>query len=147
MATSPDSIAWRLALLFLLASVAGWVVDTILRSIRRRRFAPIRPVPFAPLYGLAALGLWAAPAPIAAAGWVAQFVAFALGICVFEYVAGSAILRIRGRRMWDYTDRYFHMHGHTDLFHFFLWGALGLAAYRSALPAVAGLVGLPAHLR
>lgn len=147
MATSPDSIVWRLAALFLVASVLGWGVDTVLRSIRRRRFAPIRPAPFSPLYGLASLGLWAAPASIAAAGWLGQFVAFALGICLFEYVAGAAILRVRGRRMWDYTDRYLHVHGHTDVFHFFLWGALGLVAYHSALPALAGLVGLPAHLR
>lgn len=143
----PDFIVWRLAALFLLASVLGWGVDTILRSIRRRRFAPIRRVPFSPLYGLASLGLWAAPPSIATAGWLVQFTAFALGICVFEYVAGAAILRARGTRMWDYTDRYFHVHGHTDLFHFFLWGALGLVAYRWALPAVAQVVGLAGPLR
>lgn len=137
----------RLLALFLVASVLGWGVDTLLRSVRRRRFTPIRPVPFSPLYGLASLGLWAAPAWIGSAGWVAQFLSFGAGICAFEYVAGAAILRVQGRRMWDYTDRYCHLHGHTDLFHFFLWGALGLAAYRWALPALAGLLGLPPYLR
>lgn len=146
MTIAPQFLVWRLVALFLVASVLGWGIDTALRSIRRRRFAPIRTTPFSPLYGLASLGLWAAPAAIGTAGWLAQFVAFAVGICLFEYVAGAAILRARGRRMWDYTDRYFHVHGHTDAFHFFLWGALGLFAYHAALPALAGLVGLPAHL-
>ncbi|MEZ5293661.1 MAG: putative ABC transporter permease [Vicinamibacterales bacterium] len=136
----------RLCLFFLVASVLGWCVDTLLRSVRRKRFAPIRPVPFSPLYGLASLGLWAMPEGVAAARWPLQFLTFAVGICAFEYVAGAAILRVRGARMWDYTDRHFHLHGHTDLFHFFLWGGLGLLAYRWALPAIAPALGLPGHL-
>lgn len=139
---SPAEAVVRLAVLFLVASVLGWGVDTTLRSVRRRRFAPIRPVPFSPLYGLATLGLWAAPPAIAAAGWGRQFLVFAVGICLFEYVAGALILYVQGRRMWDYTDRYVHLHGHTDLFHFFLWGTLGVAAYHWVLPRLATLVGL-----
>lgn len=133
----------QLAALFLVASVIGWCVDTTLRSVRRRRFAPIRRVPFSPLYGLACLGLWSMPASVATAWWPWQFLMFALSICAFEYVAGTMILGVRGRRMWDYTDRYFHLDGHTDLFHFFLWGSLGLATYHWALPALAASVGLP----
>jgi len=99
------------------------------------------------LYGLASLGLWAMPAPVARAGWVVQFLVFAVGICTFEYVAGRAIAAVRGARMWDYTDRYLHLHGHTDLFHFFLWGALGVAAYRWALPPLAMSLGLSGHVQ
>jgi uncharacterized membrane protein len=132
----------RLALFFVVTSVLGWGVDTTLRSVRRRRFAPIRRVPFSPLYGLAAVGIWATPAPVAAAGVAWQFLAFAVGICAFEYAAGALILRVRGTRMWDYTDRHGHVHGHTDLFHFFLWGALGLAAFHWVLPAIAMPMGL-----
>jgi uncharacterized membrane protein len=132
----------RLSIFFLAASVLGWCVDTALRSIRRKRFAPIRQIPFSPLYGIACLVLWGAPQSIWRAPWEAQFLAFAVFICVFEYVAGALILKLRGHRIWDYTDRYVNLHGHTDLFHFFLWGTLGLIAYRWALPAVASLVGL-----
>lgn len=136
----------QLGALFLVASVLGWCVDTALRSARRRRFAPIRRVPFSPLYGLASVGLWAMPAPVSTAAWPLQFLAFAVSICAFEYVAGTFILGVRGTRLWDYTDRYYHLDGHTDLFHFFLWGSLGLAAYRWALPALASSLGLPGHL-
>ena len=136
----------QLAALFLVASVLGWCVDTALRSVRRRRFAPIRRIPFSPLYGLAALGLWATPTSIAGVAWPLQFLMFAVSICVFEYVAGTMIFGVRGTRLWDYTDRYYHLDGHTDLFHFFLWGSLGLAAYRWALPALAAPLGLPGHL-
>lgn len=136
----------QLGAFFLVASVLGWCVDTALRSTRRRRFAPIRRVPFSPLYGLASLGLWAMPASVATAGWPLQFLMFAVSICAFEYVAGTLILGVRGTRMWDYTDRHFHLDGHTDLFHFFLWGSLGLVAYRWALPALAAPLGLAGDL-
>lgn len=136
----------RLGMLFLIASVLGWCVDTLLRSVRRGRFAPIRPVPFSPLYGLAGVAVWASPAFVARLWWLFQFLMFAVFICAFEYAAGALIFKVRGTRMWDYTDRHFHVHGHTDLFHFFLWGALGLVAYRWALPALARPLGLPGHL-
>jgi hypothetical protein len=84
---------------------------------------------------------------VADVGWPLQFLMFAVSICAFEYVAGTMILGMRGRRMWDYTDRYLHLDGHTDLFQFFLWGSLGLAAYRWALPALAASVGLPERLQ
>ena len=137
----------QLAALFFVASVLGWCVDTALRSVRRRRLAPIRQIPFSPLYGLACLGLWAMPAPVPTLAWPLQFLTFAVTICAFEYVAGTLIFGARGTRMWDYTDRYFHLDGHTDLFHFFLWGSLGLAAYRWVLPALAAPLGLPGHLQ
>jgi uncharacterized membrane protein len=140
------SLLLQFGSLFLVASVLGWCVDTTLRSVRRRRLAPIRPIPFSPLYGLASLGLWAMPAAVAAAPWPLQFLLFAVSICAFEYCAGTLIFGVRGTRMWDYTDRYLHLHGHTDLFHFFLWGSLGLVAYRWALPALASPLGLPGHL-
>jgi uncharacterized membrane protein len=132
----------RLTAFFLAASVMGWCVDTTLRSIRRKRFAPIRRIPFSPLYGLGCLFLWAAPAGIAGSAWSTQFLAFAIFICAFEYAAGALILRVRGRRIWDYTNRHLNLHGHTDVFHFFLWGALGLTAYRWVLPQLALFVGL-----
>lgn len=136
----------QLVALFLVASVLGWCVDTALRSARRRRFAPIRRIPFSPLYGLACLGLWATPSPVASVAWPLQFLMFAVSICAFEYVAGTFIFGVRGSRLWDYTDRYWHLDGHTDLFHFFLWGSLGLAAYRWAVPALAASLGLPGRL-
>ena len=145
--TATAGLVWRLGAFFLAASVLGWCVDTLLRSVRRRRFAPIRRVPFSPLYGVACLGLWAAPSAVGTAAWWLQFLAFALFICAFEYAAGAMILLVRGTRMWDYTDRYCHVSGHTDRFHFFLWGTLGVIAYRWALPALASPLGLAAHLR
>lgn len=136
----------RLGAFFVVVSVVGWCVDTTLRSVRRRRFAPIRRAPFSPLYGLCGLCLWAAPPPIAAASWPLQFLALAAFICAVEYAAGAVILEVSGARMWDYTNRHLHLHGHTDLFHFFLWGTLGLVAFRWALPALATPLGLPGRL-
>lgn len=140
------TFAFRLAILFLTTSVLGWGVDTALRSARRGHFTPIRRVPFSPLYGLASLGLWSMPARVASMSWLGQFLVFGLGICAFEWVAGELIHKAQGVRMWDYTDRHLHLRGHTDVFHFFLWGALGLVAFRWVLPPVAMSLGLPGRL-
>jgi uncharacterized membrane protein len=145
--TSADSLFARLVALFFVTSVLGWCVDTLLRSVRRRRFSPIRAIPFSPLYGVVCLCLWAAPKAVGAAGWLLQFLVFGTFICTFEYVAGALILGVRGSRIWDYRDRYCHLNGHTDLFHFFLWGALGVLSYRWAIPLIARPLGLPARLQ
>jgi uncharacterized membrane protein len=140
------SLMLQLTAFFLVASAIGWCVDTTLRSVRRKRFAPIRKVPFSPLYGIGALLVWAAPPAVAGASGGMQFLAFAVFICAFEYVAGALILKLRGRRIWDYTNRHLNLHGHTDVFHFFLWGTLGLVSYRWVLPALASFIGLKGKL-
>ena len=127
---------------FLICSVLGFCIDTVLRSIRRKRFAPFRKIPFSPLFGLCAFALLKLPAGVEDQGILAVFLYYALVFCTFEYIAGALILKIRGERLWTYQDRHFNLHGHTDLFHFFLWGGVGLACRLWAVGPVAGLVGL-----
>lgn len=132
----------RIVGFFLLASVIGFGIDTALRSVRRRRFAPVRKIPFSPLYGLAGLAILYLPPGLSDGSLALVWLYFALAFCTLEYVAGALILRISGRRIWDYTDRHLHLHGHTDLFHFFLWGTIGTVCRVWAVGPVAGLFGL-----
>lgn len=127
---------------FVLASVIGFVIDTTLRSVRRRRFAPIRKVPFSPLYGLGGFAILFVPEAVAGAPLPLLFLYYSVGFCALEYVAGVLILALRGSRIWDYTDRYYNLHGHTDLFHFFLWGFVGVVCRLWIVGPVAGVVGL-----
>ena len=135
-------IALKLGLYFLVFSLLGWCLDTLLRSLRRKRWAPIRAVPFSPLYGLCSFIFLFMPRPVERAHWPIQFLFFAIAFAGFEYLAGALILRLSGRRIWDYRDRILHLHGHTDLFHFLLWGAVGVFTLRCVVPTVAGLIGL-----
>lgn len=127
---------------FIISSVIGFGIDTTLRSIRRKRFAPVRKVPFSPLYGLCAFALLALPDAVESMGLAAIFLYYSVCFCTVEYISGALILKFRGTRIWDYRDRHFHLHGHTDLFHFFLWGAVGLVCRLWGVGPVAGLVGI-----
>lgn len=127
---------------FVMASMIGFVIDTTLRSVRRRRFAPIRKVPFSPLYGLGGFAILCVPSGVASGPLPALFLYYSVAFCTLEYVAGVLILALRGTRVWDYRDRYYNLHGHTDLFHFFLWGLVGVVCRLWIVGPVAGLVGL-----
>lgn len=129
---------------FGLASLIGFAIDTTLRSVRRKRFAPVRKMPFSPLYGLGGFAVLFVPVAVRDAPLAALFLYYAVGFCLLEYVAGVLILKVRGARIWDYRQRYYNIHGHTDLFHFFLWGVVGVTCRLWVVGPVAGVVGLSA---
>ena len=130
-----------LSLYFLIFSIIGWGFDTFLRSVRRKRWAPIRKIPFSPLYGAGALMILWSPVPIREANPVIQFLAFGFVFCFYEWVAGAAILKVLGKRIWDYSERNFNLAGHTDLFHFFIWGLVGAVTINWVDPAVRAWMG------
>ncbi|MBX3193364.1 MAG: putative ABC transporter permease [Labilithrix sp.] len=140
------TLVGRLLLFFVVCSVGGWCFDTLLRSVRRKRWAPIRKLPFSPLYGTASFAVLFHPAfafaPSDRLRAVVEFLYFGVLFCVFELLAGEIILFARGSRIWDYRDRYLNVRGHTDLFHFFLWGTSGLVGLRFLLRPLARLLGL-----
>ena len=140
------ALAGRLLLFFLVCSVGGWCFDTFLRSVRRKRWAPIRKLPFSPLDGAGSFAVLFHPAfafaPSGGLRAVIEFLYFAILFCVFELCAGEIILRARGARIWDYRDRHLNVRGHTDLFHFFLWGTTGVVGLRFLLRPLAQLLGL-----
>ena len=141
----------KLFLLFLLCSTGGWVFDTFLRSVRRKRWAPIRLIPFSPLYGIASFAVVYSPhfnfdsLPIVQIA--VEFLYFGILFCSFEFIAGALILRQQGKRMWDYSTRYFNIHGHTDLFHFFLWGTVGVLGLHYLCLPVTELLGLTGAIK
>jgi uncharacterized membrane protein len=55
-----------------------------------------------------------------------ELITYALLMGAFEYVSGVVVVRVWKRRLWDYRDTPWHLHGHTAP-HFALgWGALSM---------------------
>lgn len=83
-------------------------------------------VPFALIYGCGAVAV------IIAQPLIEKFPAFFREIMpgiiftIVEYIGGIIGLWFFGRRLWDYSENALNLHGHTDIWHMFLWIVLGV---------------------
>ena len=57
----------------------------------------------------------------------------------FEYLAGALILKLTGKRAWNYAKHGpLHLHGHIDLGHALTWTSVAMLFDRVFYPRVAG---------
>ncbi|MEM7672631.1 MAG: putative ABC transporter permease [Verrucomicrobiota bacterium] len=131
----------NLSLYFIIFSIIGWCLDTFMRCVRRKRWAPSRNFPFLPMYGIGSLLILWSPPILREINPIVQFLIFGFVFCFYEWIAGVAILRFLGKRLWDYRERDFNLAGHTDLFHFFIWGMVGVITINWVDPAVRAWMG------
>lgn len=110
-------------------AMAGWVLETIYRSIKARRFvnAGFLSGPWVPLYGFACLAIaivWNALAtrfPIIA--WPAVLIL----PTILEYLTAMIMERFFGMILWDYHDRRFNIKGRICLRFSAYWALLVVA--------------------
>jgi uncharacterized membrane protein len=115
---------------FCFYSVFGWVLDTIWRSVRGRRYlrGGFSKYPFSPIYGFGALfALGLAPLLQARSLWF-QLAFLALFLGAFEYASGILIVKTLHRRLWNYTEEPLDFRGHTTPLYALAWGGLALLA-------------------
>ena len=123
---------------FAFYAFAGWVMETLYRSIPQRRL--VNPGfltgPFLPIYGFfATLVIWSS-GPLSLLAWEWQFVWFVCLSTVLEYVAGWFFERFFHLQLWDYHTTPFNLHGRIALPYSLLWGVLGLVFHLIIHPAV-----------
>lgn len=129
----------RLAFLFFLGSVGGWVLELLFR----RFFSSANPErkwinpgfctgPYLPLYGVGLCLLYLIArlenrALIGNAVWnkVLLFVFMAVGMTVIEYIAGILSLKIAHMRLWDYSDEWGNIQGIICPKFSLAWAVLG----------------------
>ena len=114
---------------FFFYSFLGWIIDSTYRSIILRQLqngGSIPLIPFCPIYGVGAMAnlfifpfLFPLPLPT-------QFILLMVLLGGVEYIGGIIALILWKRRLWDYRGHFLNIQGHTDFFHAFLWGILGL---------------------
>lgn len=123
---------------FALYAFAGWVIETLYRSIPQRRL--VNPGflagPFLPIYGFfATLVIWCSGI-LSLLAWEWQFVWFVCLSTVLEYIAGWFFERFFHLQLWDYHSTPFNLQGRIALPYSLLWGVLGLVFHLIIHPTV-----------
>jgi hypothetical protein len=115
-----------LPFVFLFGGALGWIIDTLDRSIDRRHFTEGSAfhIPFLPIYGFGGVLLVLAN-PILPQNIFLSFLYIGILMGALEYLGGLYCEYVLKRRLWNYKSKY-NIQGHTDLYHAFAWGALGL---------------------
>ena len=112
---------YELLWLFLIYSFLGWVLETVIATVRQRKVVNRGLIngPFCIIYGIGAVlitiwlqelsGLW-------------LFLFSAVYASVVEWIAGHLIQKIYHERWWDYSDKPFNFHGYICLEFSLIWG-------------------------
>jgi uncharacterized membrane protein len=125
-------------LTFAFYAFAGWVMETLYRSIPQGRL--VNPGflagPFLPIYGFfTTLVIWSTQQlSLPALEW--QFLWLVCLSTVLEYVAGWFFERFFHLQLWDYHTTPFNLQGRIALPYSLLWGVLGLFFQLIIYPAV-----------
>ena len=134
---------YQLLWFFLVYSLLGWVAETALAAVTKRRLLNrgFLNVPFSPVYGLAAV-LFAIFLPELRS---APFFLFLGGMILatgLELATGILLERIFGQKWWDYTEERFQFEGHICLKYSVIWGLSSLVCVFVGDPLLARLTGL-----
>ncbi len=125
-------------LTFSFYAFAGWIMETLYRSIQQKRM--VNPGflsgPFLPIYGLfATLVIWSSGL-LSHLAWEGQFAWFVFLSTLLEYLAGWFFERFFHLQLWDYHSTAFNFQGRIALPYSLLWGVLGLVFQFIINPAV-----------
>ena len=114
--------------LFLFYGFVGWLIDSGYRSFLDRRWVRggFSFLPFAPSYGFAAILLFSFGSILVPFPFVVQWIFLGFFFAAYEYVCGHLGVFLNNRRLWDYSEGFLNLHGHTDLLHAVYWATLSL---------------------
>jgi uncharacterized membrane protein len=131
-------LLWKAVAYLSLYSFLGWILDTAYRSSLTGTWTSISSIDtvLAPVYGFGALAFLSLRPLFNNKHPLIQWVLLALAGGLVEYVGGWVAITYTGDRLWDYSDTFLNIHGHTDLFHIIIWGLLGLFFLRVIHPVV-----------
>ena len=128
---------YKLALVFVIGSFAGVVVETLWCLLRHGYFESRNGLlwgPFSPLYGLGAAALSIALYRFRNRGkWLSFAGGFIIGTVV-EYVCSWWQEWAFGSRSWDYSRMPFNINGRVCLLYSVFWGVLGVLWIKDIYP-------------
>lgn len=142
-----DYTVYQLLWLFLFYSFLGWLAETVLAALKRRRLLNrgFLSAPFSPTYGLGAL-LFAIFLPELRED---PFFLFLLGMILatfLEFVTGVFLERIFHQKWWDYSGQPFNIGGYVCLPFSLIWGVFCVFIVKCFQPLVAHLIGYIPHI-
>ena len=127
---------------FLFYSVVGWVWETILCSVRERRFVNrgFLNGPYCPIYG------WGACLDVIVLGslkqWWLIFILSVILTGVLEYATSFVMEKLFHARWWDYSNRKFNINGRVCLLGMFVFGVFSVLLLLFLHPAVSRVTEL-----
>lgn len=126
-----------LIIFFLIFSFIGWVLDSIFSTIELRKVTNsgyFRELPLCPMYGLGGIVLflftaWMQPYP-----WYVTVLVTGVMLSLVEYLGGLFCVFVLKERLWDYSNKKWHLSGHIEAFHSFCWFLLSAVFYFYVFP-------------
>ncbi len=116
---------WKLIWLFLIYSFAGWVLETVLASLKQKKFANrgIINGPFCLIYGFGGFFITAFTRELTGI-WL--FLGCAIVASLLEWIAGHLIEMWYHERWWDYRNIKWNLDGYVSVPTSCVWGLLGV---------------------
>ena len=117
--------------LILIYSFLGWFVETIVGTIRKKKFVNrgFSSGPFCFIYGTAAVIMIIALEDLERRP-VFLFLGCMAIATMIEWFAGKILERLNQQKWWDYSRKRWNFDGYICLQYSLLWGALGVLAVR-----------------
>ena len=115
--------------LFLAGSFSGWVLETVMAALKRRKFVNRGLVngPFCVLYGIVLVVLTFACRDLPGL-WL--FIGTVILATVAEWIAGHLLEWMYHEKWWDYSKYRWNLDGYICLHMSLLWGVLGVVALK-----------------
>lgn len=126
---------------FFLYCIAGWIFETTVVSISKRRFVNrgFMKGPFLPIYGCGAILILLLTLPFRHLPIVVFLLGMA-GATLLEYITGLLMETLFKVRYWDYSHKRFNFQGRICLTSSLVWGAFSILLNLFIQPALEGLV-------
>lgn len=117
--------------LILIYSFLGWFIETIVGTIRKKKFVNrgFSSGPFCFIYGIAALVMIIAFKDLEN-NLFFLFLGCMAVATIIEWFAGKILERMNQHKWWDYSEKKWNFDGYICLQYSLLWGALGVMAVK-----------------
>lgn len=124
--------------LFLCYSFLGWVLETVVGTIKQRRIVNRGAIngPFCIIYGFSALVISFTLSELTGV-WL--FLFSAIYASVTEWIGGHVVEKIYHERWWNYSHKKWNLDGYICLQSSLLWGILGYLVVRIGNDLLIGL--------
>ena len=121
----------ELVWLLLIYSFLGWVVETIVGTVKKKKFVNrgFSTGPFCLVYGIAAVFMAVTMEELMAEP-VFQLIGCGVLATIIEWMAGKILERLNQHKWWDYSNKKWNFDGYICLQYSVLWSVLGFVAVR-----------------
>ena len=118
---------YQLLWLFLIYSFLGWLGETALAALRKRRLLNrgFLSTPFSPVYGLGGV-LFSVFLPELRSAPLFLFLGGVILGTGLELLTGVVLEKLTGEKWWDYSDRKYHFNSYICPHYALIWGLCAL---------------------